>query len=445
MYLRRKIDDYLIQWHSDFKRLPLIIKGPRQVGKTRSTLHFAEKTYESVIVINFVEEPIYREIAAQSYQVDDIVKNITLVDPSKRFVEKKTLIFFDEVQEYPEITTALKFFALDDRYDVICSGSMLGISYQRIESNSVGYKVDYEMRSLDFEEFLWAQGYGDQVINTIVEHMQQQKPFSELELKVFRNQFFEYCILGGMPAVVNQFVEQGNFSGTLDLQKQLLADYREDIHKYAEGLDKARILNIFDHIPVQLAKENKKFQIGKVAKGARFGDYRGCIEWLETSGMADVCYCLDFPELPLKGNYNNNNKYKLYFSDSGLLVAMLDEEASQDLRANKNLGVYKGALYESIAADALVRQGYRLFYYKKPDSTLEEDFFVRTANHLVPVEVKAGHARAKSLRTLISSDSYPDIEFGIKFCDSNIGQANNIYTFPLFCLFKLREFLRNVE
>lgn len=444
MYLRRKIDDYLIQWHSDFKRLPLIIKGPRQVGKTRSILHFAEKTYESVIVINFVEEPIYREIAAQSYQVDDIVKNITLVDPSKRFVEKKTLIFFDEVQEYPEITTALKFFALDDRYDVICSGSMLGISYQRIESNSVGYKVDYEMRSLDFEEFLWAQGYGDQVINTIVEHMQQQKPFSELELKVFRNQFFEYCILGGMPAVVNQFVEQGNFSGTLDLQKQLLADYREDIHKYAEGLDKARILNIFDHIPVQLAKENKKFQIGKVAKGARFGDYRGCIEWLETSGMADVCYCLDFPELPLKGNYNNN-KYKLYFSDSGLLVAMLDEEASQDLRANKNLGVYKGALYESIAADALVRQGYRLFYYKKPDSTLEEDFFVRTANHLVPVEVKAGHARAKSLRTLISSDSYPDIEFGIKFCDSNIGQANNIYTFPLFCLFKLREFLRNVE
>lgn len=444
MYLRRKIDDYLIQWHSDFKRLPLIIKGPRQVGKTRSILHFAEKTYESVIVINFVEEPIYREIAAQSYQVDDIVKNITLVDPSKRFVEKKTLIFFDEVQEYPEITTALKFFALDDRYDVICSGSMLGISYQRIESNSVGYKVDYEMRSLDFEEFLWAQGYGDQVINTIVEHMQQQKPFSELELKVFRNQFFEYCILGGMPAVVNQFVEQRNFSGTLDLQKQLLADYREDIHKYAEGLDKARILNIFDHIPVQLAKENKKFQIGKVAKGARFGDYRGCIEWLETSGMADVCYCLDFPELPLKGNYNNN-KYKLYFSDSGLLVAMLDEEASQDLRANKNLGVYKGALYESIAADALVRQGYRLFYYKKPDSTLEEDFFVRTANHLVPVEVKAGHARAKSLRTLISSDSYPDIEFGIKFCDSNIGQANNIYTFPLFCLFKLREFLRNVE
>ena len=282
MYLRRKIDDYLIQWHSDFKRLPLIIKGPRQVGKTRSILHFAEKTYESVIEINFVEEPIYREIAAQSYQVDDIIKNITLVDPSKRFIEKKTLIFFDEVQEYPEIATALKFFALDDRYDVICSGSMLGISYQRIESNSVGYKVDYEMRSLDFEEFLWAQGYDDQVINTIVEHMQQQKPFSELELKVFRNQFFEYCILGGMPAVVNQFVEQGNFSGTLDLQKQLLADYREDIHKYAEGLDKARILNIFDHIPVQLAKENKKFQIGKVAKGARFGDYRGCIEWLET-------------------------------------------------------------------------------------------------------------------------------------------------------------------
>lgn len=444
MYLKRKIDSYLIEWYANPKRLPLVIKGPRQIGKTRSVLHFAEQVYESIVKINFVEEPVYRSIAETSYRVEDIIKNISLIDPSKQFIEGKTLFFFDEIQTYPDLATALKFFALDGRYDVICSGSLLGINYQQIESNSVGYKTDYEMFSLDFEEFLWARGYDHRTVDGIANHMIHQTPFDELELEVFRNHFFDYCVLGGMPAVVSLFVEQGNFSNTLSLQRQLVADYREDIHKYAEGLDKTRVLNIFDHIPVQLAKENKKFQIGKVAKGARFGDYRGCIEWLATSGMADVCYCLNYPELPLRGNYDSN-KYKVYFSDNGLLIAMLDDEAAQDFRVNKNLGVYKGALYESIAADALVRQNYGLYYYKKPDSTLEEDFFVRTAHNLVPVEVKAGNARAKSLRTLITSSAYPDIEFGVKFCDANIGLSDNVYTFPLFCMFKLREFLESLS
>ncbi len=441
MYLQRKIDRFLADWHADPHRLPLVIKGPRQVGKTESIIHFARKAYGSVIEINFVEEPSYRHIATEGYRVESIIKNITLIDPTKRLVPHDTLIFFDEVQEYPEIATALKFFAQDGRFDVICSGSMLGVNYKRIESNSVGYKTDYEMRSMDFEEFLWARGYGEEQIKSITDHMVSLLPFSEIEQTVFRSAFLDYCVLGGMPAVVAAFVRTGTFEGTLAIQKQLVADYREDIQKYAEGLDKARILNVFDHIPVQLAKENKKYQLSKVEKGARFKDYRGCIDWLKVSGMAEVCHCLSFPELPLKGNYDDN-KYKLYFSDSGLLVAMLDDEASEDLRAHKNLGVYKGALYESIAADALTRQGYGLFYFKKEDSTLEEDFFVRTADSLVPVEVKARNGRSKSLRTLLTSESYPDIRFGVKFCDGNVGQSDNVYTFPHFCLFKLREFLK---
>lgn len=442
MYLRRKIDQFLSDWHASPDRLPLIVKGPRQVGKTESILRFARATYGSVVEINFVEEPVYRNIAAEGYRVEDILKNITLIDPTKRFVAHDTLIFLDEVQEYPEIVTALKFFARDGRFDVICSGSMLGINYKRIESNSVGYKVDYEMRSMDFEEFLWARGYGPSQIEEIVQHMVDLKPFNSVEAEVFRTAFLDYCVLGGMPAVVESFVRRGTFEGALGIQKQLVADYREDIQKYAEGLDKARILNVFDHIPAQLAKENKKYQISKVAKGARFKDYRGCIEWLKTAGMAEACYCLGFPELPLRGNYDED-KCKLYFSDSGLLVAMLDDEASEDLRANKNLGVYKGALYESIAADALVRQGFGLYYYKREDSTLEEDFFVRTADALVPVEVKARDGRAKSLRTLVSSDRYPDIRFGLKFSDGNVGRSDDICTFPHFCLFKLQEFLRS--
>ena len=441
MYLTRKIDQYLTEWRRNPHRLPLIVKGPRQIGKTASIRHFAQDNYASFIEINFVEEPIYRNIASSGYSTEEIIKNITLIDPSRELRDHQTLIFFDEIQEYPEIATSLKFFAQDGRYDVICSGSMLDVNYQHIESNSVGYKTDYRMHSMDFEEFLWARGYTNTQVEGILQHMQTTTPFSSIEIDVYSSAFLDYCILGGMPAVVASFIETNTFTGTLDLQKQLVADYREDIQKYAEGLDKARILNIFDPIPAQLAKENKKFQISKVAKGARFKDYRGCIEWLKTAGMAEVCYCLNFPELPLKGNYDQD-KCKLYFSDNGLLVAMLDDEASEDLRANKNLGVYKGALYESIAADALARQGYGLYYYKRSDSTLEEDFFVRTADSLVPVEVKARNRRAKSLRTLVSTQHYPDINFGIKFTDGNIGKEGSIFTFPHFCLFKLRDFLK---
>ena len=199
---------------------------------------------------------------------------------------------------------------------------------------------------------------------------------------------------------------------------------------------------MFNQIPPQLAKENKKFQISKVASGARFKDYRGCIEWLSDAGMVNVCYCLNFPELPLKGNYEET-KYKLYFADSGLLVAMLDEEAQEDLRANKNLGVYKGALYENIVGEALVKSGCGLYYYKREDSTLEEDFFVRTASELIPVEVKATNGRAKSLRTLISSEKYSDISYGIKLTGGNIGYSDNIYTFPYFCAFLLKRYLKS--
>ncbi|MCI9038168.1 MAG: ATP-binding protein, partial [Oscillospiraceae bacterium] len=412
-YLDRKIDRFLAEWKAAPQHKPLIVKGPRQVGKTESVRRFAERSYENVIYINFVEEPKYKLITADGYKTDDIVKNISRLDPGKRFLPGKTLFFFDELQEFPDIATALKFFSIDGRFDVICSGSMLGINYRKIESNSVGYKTDYEMYSMDFEEFLWAKGYDDGLIADLLDHMRTLTPFNEVELSVCNSLFLDFCILGGMPAVVREYVELGTFEGSLEIQRQLIADYKEDIRKYAEGMDQGRILNVFNQIPPQLAKENKKFQISKVASGARFKDYRGCIEWLSDAGMVNVCYCLTFPELPLKGNYEET-KYKLYFADSGLLVAMLDEEAQEDLRANKNLGVYKGALYENIVGETLVKSGCGLYYYKREDSTLEEDFFVRTASELIPVEVKTTNGRAKSLRTLIGSEKYSDISHGIK-------------------------------
>ena len=442
MYLKRKIDAFLEEWKADVKRKPLIIKGSRQIGKTESVLHFAAANYENIIEINFVRDEKYKGIIADGYETADIIKNISLIDPSKKFVPGKTLVFFDEITAFPEIATSLKFFCIDGRFDVICSGSMLGVNYKRIESNSVGYKRDYEMFSMDFEEFLWAKGYGNDTVENMLSHMKQFTPFNELEMKIFHSLFLDYNVLGGMPAVVKEYIERNTFEGSLDMQKQLVADYKEDIRKYADGIDQTRITNMFNRVAPQLASENKKFQISKVASGARFRDYRGCAEWLADAGMINMCYCMEFPELPLGGNYDPD-MFKLYFADTGLLVSMLDDESQEDLRANKNLGVYKGALYENMAGEALTKQGYKLFYYKKENSTLEADFFIRSASSLIPIEVKAKNGRAKSMNMLISSDHYPDIKFGIKLSKNNIGHENRIYTFPYFCAFLLKRFMED--
>ena len=440
MYLKRKVDAFLLAWKADSQRKPLIVKGSRQVGKTESIRKFAKENYESVIEINFVSDEKYKRIIEDGYGAKDLIKNISVLDPSKRFIPGKTLIFFDEITEFPEITTSLKFFCIDGRFDVICSGSMLGVNYQRIESNSVGYKKDYEMFSMDFEEFLWAKGYDETFTDDLLVHMKEFRPFSELEMSVYHSLFLDFTILGGMPAILSEYIQRNTFEGSLDLQQQLIADYKEDIRKYAIGLDQARIQNVFNRIAPQLAQENKKFQISKVAPGARFRDYRGCTEWLADAGIVNVCYCLNYPELPLRGNYDPD-VFKLYFADTGLLVSLLDEESQADLRANKNLGVYKGALYENVIAEALVKQGYSLYYYKRENSTLEEDFFIRSMTSLIPVEVKAKSGKAKSMKNLIDSDRYPDICYGFKLSSNNIGHENRIYTFPYFCAFLLKRFM----
>lgn len=439
--LKRKIDNYLNNWKQNKDRKPLIVKGARQIGKTKSITAFAEANYKSVIAINFVEQQKYKQIFNDGYEVDTIIKNISLLDPSLKFIPNDTILFFDELQECPECATSLKFFCIDGRYDVICSGSLMGINYNKIESNSVGYKEDYEMHSMDFEEFLWAKGYSEEFVEELYSHMLNGKPFSELQLETLFDIFRDYMTLGGMPDVVRTYIENKNFSGTLEIQRQLLADYEEDITKYAVGLDKAKIKNIYNHISVFLAKENKRFQISKISYNARNREYVGVVEWLTDAGIINPCYCLAEVELPLKGNYDPK-LYKIYFKDTGLLIASLDEEAQEDLRANRNFGTYKGAIYENIVGDMLVKQGYRLYYYKQDNPALGMDFFVRDSESLIPVEVKANDGATPSLKKLIANDKYPDIRFGIKFGYKNIGFANGFYTFPYFLGFLLKRFLR---
>mgnify|MGYP003423766268 FL=1 len=443
MYLKRKIDSFLCDWKKNSNHNPLIVKGARQIGKTESILHFAKYNYDNVVYINFVEEPKYKNITVDGYKPEQICKNISLLNPEVKFTKGSTLIFFDELQDFPEIATSLKFFKIQGVYDVICSGSLLGINYRKIESNSVGYKTDFIMHSMDFEEFLWAKGYDENIAEMMLEHIRNHTPFSTLEQEVFFSLFRDFSLLGGMPALVKSYFENGSFVGILDMQRQLVADYKEDVRKYVHGIEQTKILNVFNRIPIQLGCENKKFQISKVAPGAKNKDYWGCIEWHNDAGIISVCYCLNFPELPLKGNFDDS-KYKIYFADTGLLIALLDDEVQDDLRINANMGTYKGALYENIVAEALTKSGADLFYYKRQDSTLEEDFFLRTKNNLIPIEVKSANASAKSLQTLIKSEKYKDIQWGIKLVDGNVGFANNVLTIPYFCAFLLKRFLSEI-
>lgn len=438
--LKRKIDQKLIEWKENPDRMPLIIQGARQVGKTESIKFFAKNNYKYVVEINFVLQKKYKDIFDDGFEVDKIIENISLKNPNLVIEPYNTLIFFDEIQDCLNCATSLKSFKLDGRYDVICSGSLMGINYSEIESNSVGYKEDYLMHSLDFEEFLWAKGYTPSHIDKIYDYMINVKPLSLSILNELFDIFREYMIIGGMPAIVNLFIKNKHYGGILEKQKQLIKDYEQDITKYAKGLDKTKILNVYNRISVYLGSTNKKFQISKISKNLRNRDYIGVIDWLNNASIINICYCLENLNLPLKGNFNPNN-YKIYFKDTGLLIGSLDDEAQEDLRDNKNFNTYKGAIYENIVGDMLVKSGYDLYFYKNEKGTIEMDFFVRNKDSLIPIEVKAIDGSTKSLNKLIDDDKYSEIKFGIKLGYKNIGYNGKFYTFPYFLTFLLKRFL----
>ena len=439
--LKRKIDKFLLDWRNSKTRKPLIIKGARQTGKTTSIEKFGKENYKSFIEINFVSMPEYKTIFNDGYTVDGIIKNISLHNGNFEFIPNDTLIFFDEMQEFPDVATSLKFFCIDGRFDVICSGSLMRIDYQEIHSNSVGYKEDYTMRSLDFEEFLWAKGYKDEQIEDLYTCMKEVKPLTNTQYNVMMSNFNDYMITGGMPEVVSMFIDNKNFSGVLDKQKSLLLDYEEDITKYAGGLDKSKILVAYQKIKVFLGNDNKKFQITKLKDGARNREYIGVVDWLDKAGIVNVSYSLDHLELPLKVNYNPDN-YRLYFGDTGLLIGSLDEESQNDLRNNQNFGTYKGALYENIVAEMLTKAGFELYFYRDEQNKIEMDFILRDEQSIIPVEVKASDNATYSLNKLIDEKQYKNIKYGIKLCNKNIGFNGKFYTFPYFMTFLLKRFLK---
>lgn len=439
--LKRKIEKTLESWKKRDGHKPLVVKGCRQCGKTYSVLHFARCNYENVVYLNFVEQPELAQAFSGSLTVDNIVLNLSPLLPGSSFTAGKTCIIFDEVQECPAARSSFKFFHLDGRFDVIATGSLLGVKGYGLSDTSrqsipVGYETIVEMYSLDFEEFLWAMGIGENVIEKVGECLKELTPVPEAIHNRFRDLLRQYTIVGGMPAVVEQFVNDKNLNDVLAMQRDIVDEYKDDIIKYAPVTMRSKIRQCFESIPRQLSKENKKFQYSLLSAGAKSSQYADCLQWIEDAGIIIRCYNMNIPQLPLDGNAIDS-VFKVYMADSGLFVSMLGDGTQADILAGKLL-TYKGAIVENLVAEIFHKMSRKLYYYRK-DSGLEVDFVIRYKSHATLVEVKSGSGNTKSTRTILNHPEKYGVMKAIKLGDYNIGNTNGMVTLPSYLAFMLRE------
>ena len=438
--LRRKINETLLAWKRSPDRKPLIVKGCRQCGKTFSVLQFAKENYEHVVYLNFFQDANYRAIFSGSLDVDRLVMTTSaLLGPDAVFEPGKTIVILDEIQECPEARTALKFFKLDGRYDVVGTGSLLGVCGYGREPKSipVGYETVVDMYPLDFEEFLWANGISEQVIRLLRDSLEKETPVPEAIHHRLRELLLQYVVIGGLPAAVQLFVDSGEPGAVLRLQRDIVRSYEDDMIKYAEKKDKGRIAECFRSIPKQLSKENKKFQYSVVKKGASASQYAGSLQWIEDAGIVSRCYNLSLPELPLDGNAVAD-VFKVYMRDTGLLISMLEDGTQFDVLLGRLYG-YKGAIVENLVADFFAKMGRRLYYYHK-DSGLEIDFVIRWRGQCTLVEVKSTTGNAKSVKTILNHPEKYHVGGAIKLGDYNVGRAGQILTLPFYMAFLLTVF-----
>lgn len=437
--LKRKIEKTLLNWLNTENRNPLILKGCRQCGKTFSVLRFAQQHYKHVVYLNFFENPDYKTIFEGSVKVDDVVLMMSaFVGANVRFIPHETVIVLDEIQECPRARAALKFFKLDGRFDVLATGSLLGISSYRSEDYSVpvGYETIIDMFPLDFEEFLWANGIEDALIALLKQCLEEERPVPEALHQRMRDLLLQYVVVGGMPHIVDQFIKEKNVAFVREEQKLLIRSFEDDMVKYAQGADKSRIRECFESIPKQLARDNKKFQFSLIKKTARSNQYVRSLQWLEDTGLIRRCYNLTLPELPLEGNACQD-KFKVYMSDTGLFVGMLEDGTERDILQGDLFG-YKGAIFENLVADFFIKMKRPLYYFQK-DTGLEVDFVMRYKGEAVLLEVKATSGNTKSTRTILKHPEKYHVHSAIKLGDYNVGRREQLLTLPLYMGFLLTE------
>lgn len=432
--IKRKMYKYLINWKQKKDKSALIIKGARQVGKSYLVREFGRNEYEGYIEINFLKNPLYKNIFKGDLSAEEIFKRLSAYIPNLKIISFKTLLFLDEIQVCAEARTAVKFLVEDGSVDVISSGSLLGLSYLEDDDKNVteptslpvGYEEQITMYSLDFEEFLWAKGYNDDAIAYLkdfyISNKEVSKELNDKYLELFR----EFMIVGGMPEVVQTFIDTNNFQEASKIQGKILADYQDDISKHAKGQEKIKVRQCYDSIPKQLAKEYKKFQYSVVEKGKTSKKYGGSIKWLCDSSLVNKCSNVNEAYIPLLA-YEMDDQFKLYLNDTGLLLYLYGPETKLAILNNTLKGNAKGGIYENIISELLLKRGYKLYYYKTQNSSMEIKFVIEKNGEVIPIEVKAGNDSTPSLNSFINK-YHPKVSY--KFVNGNVGFLDGKKTLP---------------
>lgn len=425
----------------------LIIRGPRQVGKTTLALTYAKNNYKNICYINFLDNTRIKEIFNADLNVDRLIRDLSAFYPNIKFEPFKTVIIFDEIQECARARVSIKPFMLDGRFDVIGTGSLLGIrGYNRKYDLSVptGFEAFYNLSSLDFEEYLLAKGINNDIITYLKTCIQKKEPINNSIHSLMLDYFREYIVVGGMPQIINTYNKYHDLNEVRRNQRYILEQYKDDFGKHIDDFDNVytnntelnRILLVFNSIPSQLAKENKKFQYSKIKTGARSKEFYDAINFLTESGLILKCNNLNTLDLPL-GAYKIDDEFKLYFFDTGLFISLLDDYTASDILLG-NLGIYKGAIFENVIADTLNKNNIPLYYYNKNNS-LELDFIYRLNNNIIPLEIKATNGNAKSLKTVLNNYNEYNVKYGIKLTANNISFNNNILNLPYYLSFLVNE------
>ena len=411
--LERKIYRDLLVWKQQRRtegiKKCLIVKGARQVGKSFIIKEFGKNEYKSFICIDFFRQPNLKAIFDGELTSEEIYKRMTANMPGIELIPGDTLVFLDEIQCCGNARTAVKFLAEDLRFDVILSGSLLGLTYGEDDDDAVeapasvpvGYETNLTMYSLDFEEFLWAYGYSREVVENLRSYLTSGEQIPVSIHDRFEGLFREYMVVGGMPEVVNDFAANKDFNRAAKIQQDILTEYQDDISKHAKGNEKQFVRMCYDAVPKQLAKELKKFQYSTVEKGQTRRKFGGSVKWLKDSGLVNACYNIREPYLPLMANANDD-QFKLYINDTGLLSCMYGFETKLAILNDTIRGNARGGLYENIISECLVKRGYTLYYYK-PDNEHEIEFLIEKNGEVVPVEVKAGNTATPSLNAFIET------------------------------------------
>lgn len=434
--LKRKALQKLEQWKTRQNKKSLIVSGARQVGKTFIIREFG-KEYGSFIEINFLEQPEMCQIFKNDLSAEQILMGIRLMKPDAVILDGNTLLFLDEIQECPEAITALKFLAEDPRISVVASGSALGMAYNRVTSFPVGYVEYLDMYALDFEEFLWAMHVGEDIIRHVREHFENLTPVEDLLHEKFMGCLRQYMALGGMPEVVSAFQEKADYRAANEVQKRIYRDYLSDIARFAQPSEKLKAERCYRSIPAQLMKENHKFQYGVVENKGTARKFENSVDWLESAHLTVSVKNVNTVEYPLK-LYEMQDSFRLYTTDIGLLVCTFDyslmqailEDGQEGESEHLILKTAKGGLYEALVADILTKSGHKdLHFYRNDAAKAEVEFLIEGKDGTVPIEVKAGRNKTKSLDNLLKKES---IRKGYKLAKQNVGEEGKKITLPLY-------------